>query len=52
MFDDYDKIVLEEATAGDGRFATTVIRAPMVFGPGDKQHRFGWAIDAVQKGGA
>ena len=51
MFDDYDKIVLEEAAAGEGRFATTVIRAPMVFGPGDKQHRFKWAIDAVNRGG-
>ncbi|HVX73937.1 MAG TPA: NAD-dependent epimerase/dehydratase family protein [Devosia sp.] len=51
MLEDYDKIILEEATAGDGRFATTVIRAPMVFGPGDKQHRFGWAIDAVRRGG-
>jgi len=51
MLEDYDKIILEEATAGDGRFATTVIRAPMVFGPGDKQHRFGWAIEAVERGG-
>lgn len=51
LFEDYDKIILEEAAAGDGRFATTVIRAPMIFGPGDKQHRFGWAIEAVQKGG-
>jgi nucleoside-diphosphate-sugar epimerase len=51
LFEDYDKIILEEAAAGDGRFATTVIRAPMVFGPGDKQHRFRWAIDAVRKGG-
>ena len=51
LFEDYDKIIVEEAAAGDGRFATTVIRAPMVFGPGDKQHRFGWAIEAVRKGG-
>lgn len=51
MLEDYDKIILEEAAAGDGRFATTVIRAPMVFGPGDKQHRFAWAIEAVERGG-
>ena len=51
MLEDYDKIILEEATAGDGRFVTTVIRAPMVFGPGDKQRRFRWAIEAVRKGG-
>ena len=51
LFEDYDKIVLEEAALGDHRFETTVIRAPMIFGPGDKQHRFKWAIDAVKKGG-
>jgi nucleoside-diphosphate-sugar epimerase len=48
LFDDYDKIILEEAANADGRFETTVIRAPMIFGPGDKQHRFKWAIDAVR----
>ncbi len=51
LFEDYDKIILEEAALGDCRFATTVIRAPMIFGPGDKQHRFKWAIDAVKGGG-
>jgi len=51
MFEDYDKIVLEDAAFGDNRFETTVIRAPMIFGPGDKQHRFKWAIDAVKQGG-
>lgn len=51
LFDDYDKIILEEAARADGRFETTVIRAPMIFGPGDKQHRFKWAIDAVRNGG-
>lgn len=51
VFEDYDKIVLEEAALGDDRFQTTVIRAPMIFGPGDKQHRFKWAIDAAKAGG-
>ncbi|RYE10970.1 MAG: NAD-dependent epimerase/dehydratase family protein [Hyphomicrobiales bacterium] len=51
MFEDYDKIILEEAALADSRFATTVIRSPMIFGPGDKQHRFGWAIKAVRAGG-
>jgi nucleoside-diphosphate-sugar epimerase len=51
LFEDYDKIVLEEAALGDSRFTTTVIRAPMIFGPNDKQHRFKWAIDAVRRGG-
>ena len=43
--------MLEDAALGDSRFATTAIRAPMIFGPGDKQHRFKWAIDAVKRGG-
>lgn len=51
LFEDYDKIVLEEAALGDPRFAATIIRAPMIFGPGDKQHRFAWAIAAVRQGG-
>jgi nucleoside-diphosphate-sugar epimerase len=51
LFEDYDKIIIEEAALGDSRFTTTVIRAPMIFGPGDKQHRFKWAIDAVKRGG-
>jgi nucleoside-diphosphate-sugar epimerase len=51
LFEDYDKILLEEAAFADTRFATTAIRAPMIFGPGDKQHRFKWAIDAAKAGG-
>jgi len=51
LFDDYDKIILEEAARADGRFDTTIIRAPMIFGPGDKQHRFAWAINAAKAGG-
>ena len=43
--------MLEDAALGDARCATTVIRAPMIFGPDDKQHRFKWAIDAVKRGG-
>lgn len=52
LFEDYDKIVLEEAALGDPRLAATIIRAPMIFGPGDKQHRFAWAIEAVRQGGS
>jgi len=51
LFEDYDKILLEEAAFADTRFAATAIRAPMIFGPGDKQHRFKWAIDAAKAGG-
>ncbi len=51
LFEDYDKIVLEEAALADKRFETTIIRAPMIFGPGDPQHRFAWAIGAAKAGG-
>ncbi len=51
LFEDYDKIVLEEAVRADSRFESTIIRAPMIFGPGDKQHRFAWAINAARAGG-
>lgn len=51
LFEDYDKIILEDAALADARFTTTAIRAPMMFGPGDKQHRFKWAIDAAKAGG-
>jgi nucleoside-diphosphate-sugar epimerase len=51
LFEDYDKIVLEEVAMADSRFETTVVRPPMIFGPGDKQHRFAWAINAVKASG-
>ena len=51
LFEDYDKLVLEDATRAQTRFATTVIRAPMIFGPRDPQHRFAWAVNAVRAGG-
>lgn len=50
LFEDYDKIPLEEATRALPGGAHTIVRAPMIFGPGDKQHRFAWAVTAVQSG--
>ncbi len=47
--DNYDKIPIEHAAqafAGDW----TILRLPMVYGPGDKQHRFRWAIAPMLKG--
>lgn len=52
IFEDYDKIPLEKLALADPGFTTTVIRAPMVFGPADKQHRFGWAVNAIRTGGS
>jgi len=47
--DDYEKIVIEEAVQ---RMTCdwTILRLPMVFGPGDKQRRFAWAITPMRAG--
>lgn len=42
--DGYDKIPLEEAARERLGEAATIVRLPMVFGPGDRQRRFSWAI--------
>lgn len=42
--DDYDKIPLEQALADQSACDWTVLRLPMVYGPGDRQRRFGWLI--------
>lgn len=38
--DEYDKIAVEDAVMGDAVVAGTVVRLPMVYGPGDRLHRF------------
>ena len=41
--DDYEKILVERAVMGDPQLRGTVLRLPMVYGPGDGQHRlFGY----------
>jgi len=44
--DDYDKIPIERAVQ---KLSTdwTILRLPMVYGPGDAQHRFRWAISPM-----
>ncbi len=37
--DDYDKILVERQVLSDPDIAGTVLRIPMVHGPGDRQHR-------------
>ena len=37
--DDYDKILVERVVMGDPDLPGTVLRLPMVYGPGDYQHR-------------
>ncbi len=38
--DDYDKIAVEESILNDAGVPATVLRLPMVYGPGDPLHRF------------
>lgn len=47
--DAYDKIPIEQAVR---RIAHpwTILRLPMVYGPGDRQRRFGWAIGPMLAG--
>jgi len=37
--DDYDKIPVERVVMSDAQIAGTILRLPMVYGPGDKYHR-------------
>jgi nucleoside-diphosphate-sugar epimerase len=38
--EDYDKIAVEEAVMNDAQLPGTIVRLPMVYGPGDPLHRF------------
>ncbi len=37
---DYEKILVEQIFMGDSQLPGTILRFPMVYGPGDSQHRF------------
>ncbi len=39
VLDDYEKILVERVTMNDPELPGTVLRLPMVYGPGDYQHR-------------
>ena len=38
--EEYDKVPVEQAVLGDRRLPGTVLRLPMIYGPGDPVHRF------------
>src|ERR1051326_3703462 len=40
LTDDYDKIPAERTVTSDSRLPATVLRLPMIYGPGDRLHRF------------
>ena len=48
--DDYDKIPIEDAARAQADLRAVIARLPMVWGPGDRQHRFAWAIQPMLKG--
>ncbi|HEX7288770.1 MAG TPA: NAD-dependent epimerase/dehydratase family protein [Candidatus Angelobacter sp.] len=48
--DQYDKIPVEEAVLGDRELSGTVLRLPMVYGPGDPLHRFHHILKRMDDG--
>jgi nucleoside-diphosphate-sugar epimerase len=48
--DDYDKIPAERAVMNDPELPGTVLRLPMVYGPGDPLHRFGPVVKRIIDG--
>ena len=38
--EDYDKIPVERTVRGDAALPATILRLPMIYGPGDRLHRF------------
>src|SRR5579871_1761688 len=48
--DDYDKIPAERAIMGDRELAGTVLRLPMIYGPGDRLHRFYPVVKRIADG--
>jgi len=38
--DEYDKVPVEQAVLGDRKLPGTILRLPMIYGPGDPLHRF------------
>ena len=46
--DSYDKIPIER-TVRQLETSWSILRLPMVYGPGDKQHRFRWAVAPMAK---
>jgi nucleoside-diphosphate-sugar epimerase len=48
--DDYDKIPAERAVMNDPELPATVLRLPMIYGPGDTLHRFYSVVKRVDDG--
>ena len=48
--DEYDKIPVEEAVLGNAQLPGTVLRLPMIYGPGDPLHRFHYLLKRMDDG--
>jgi len=48
--DEYDKILVERIVSAEPALPCTVLRLPMVYGPGDRQHRFHAWLKRMQDG--
>ena len=48
--DDYDKIPVERAVMGDAQLPGTIVRLPMIYGPGDHLHRFHPILKRIDDG--
>ena len=48
--DDYDKIPVERAVLGDPELPGTVLRLPMIYGPGDRLRRFRPVLKRIDDG--
>lgn len=46
----YDKIPVERAILGDAQLPGTVLRLPMIYGPGDRLHRFQPVLKRIDDG--
>jgi nucleoside-diphosphate-sugar epimerase len=47
---DYDKVAVEDVILGNGRMPATVLRLPMVYGPGDPLHRLFPIVKRIDDG--
>jgi nucleoside-diphosphate-sugar epimerase len=50
LTDDYDKIPVERAVLADPNLPATILRLPMVYGPGDPLHRFHPVVRRIDDG--
>lgn len=48
--DDYEKIAVESSVLGDPELPGTVLRLPMIYGPGDYIHRFHYLLKRMDDG--